>query len=221
MDNKDQILIHMQIISFIPSFFISLFVLFKLVKDDHVFLRKNIKLEEIFDIVFIATILGIIFAQFASAKNSFSLPQGVIGGALGLLLIGKYRKLPLGRLFDFFTLSFLTSLPVGFLIAALFSKKTQLILYFFGAFVYFLLAVFSTKNLLSRTMNRTLKEGSLSIYILMFFSLFSLLMPVFGAIKWHLNFFNPENISLIILFVISLILLVKQNTTRTQLKHEY
>ena len=205
----------MQIIIFVTSFFIFLFTLYRLVRDDHIFLRKNIKLEQIFDIVFIGAAIAIIFSQVVFPKNSFILPQGVIFGTLGLFLISKYRKFPVGRVIDFFALSFLMSLPSGFLITALFSKKTEMILHLIAAFIYFLLALFFTKTLLPKIMNRTLKEGNLSIYFLLFFSSISLFLSTFSSIERHTNFLIPENIFLIAIFAVSVALLIKQNFTRT------
>lgn len=201
----------MNFVIFIPTFLIFLYVFYRIVKDDHVFLRKNIKLEQIFDVVFIATVTGVIFAQVIHEQNSLSLPQGIIGAALCLLLISKYKKFPLGRIFDFFVLSLITALPAGFLIAALFYRKTSLILYLVEGVYCILLAIFFTKNFLPKIMNRTFKEGNLSIYILLLFSLFSLLISIFTSINTHHKFLNNENIVLLILFFSNAILLVRQN----------
>ncbi len=206
----------MKIIIFIPSFIFFLFTLYKLVKEDHVFLRKNIKNEQVFDIVFIATIVGLILAQFASTKDSLSIPQVVIGGGLILFLIGKYRKFPLGRLFDFSALSFLNSLPIAFLMLGLFFKKNEIIVHLFQAFIYLLLTLFFTRRLLPRIMSRTFKEGNLSIYIFILFSSFSLLISIFNLIKGQMFFWNSENVSLLVIITISIALLVKQSLFRAK-----
>lgn len=205
----------MKVIIFISSFLIFIFSLFKLIKDDHVFLRKNIKLEEIFDIVFIVTIVPLFFMQIISTNNNFALPQGVAVGALGLFLIGKYRKFPVGRLFDFFALSFAIALPFGFTIAALFSKRPDQILYFIGSFVYLLLALFFAKIQFPRIMNRTLREGSLGIYIIMSFSFISLLLPIYYSFKGQTSFLNAENIVLSFLFIVSVGLFFRQMLNKT------
>src|SRR3989344_8182295 len=164
----------MQVLIFTLSIFIFLHTLYKLVKDDHVFLRKNIKVEEIFDIAFIVTAIGLILAQIAAPKNITFLTFFVFGSSLSLLLIGKYKKFPLGRLFDFFTLSFLTALPILYLLESLLFKKIELIIYLISAFIYFSLAVYFNKILLKRVMSRTIKEGNLSVYFMIFFSILSL-----------------------------------------------
>lgn len=200
----------MQLLIFIISFFIFLQTLHKLVKDDHVFLRKNIKMEEFFDIAFIVTAIGLAFAQIVSSRNTSFLSFFVFGALLSLLLIGKYKKFPLGRFFDFFTLSFLISLPVVFFLQALFYKKTELIIYLVSAFIYYILAIFFKKVLLAGIMSRTLKEGRLSIFFLILFSLFSLLTGVVRVIIEHAAFLSLENILLLTLLTVALILLLIQ-----------
>ena len=197
----------MQVLIFTLSIFIFLHTLYKLVKDDHVFLRKNIKVEEIFDIAFIVTAIGLILAQIAAPKNITFLTFFVFGSSLSLLLIGKYKKFPLGRLFDFFTLSFLTALPILYLLESLLFKKIELIIYLISAFIYFSLAVYFNKILLKRVMSRTIKEGNLSVYFMIFFSILSLSTSIVRAIIEHGGFLNFENIILVFTFIVGLILL--------------
>jgi len=206
----------MQVFIFIPTFFIFFFTLYKLVKDDHVFLRKNVRPEQIFDVAFIVIMVCLFFSQFQFSKNGSTLPFLVLGGSLSLYFIGRYKKLPLGRFYDFFTLSFLTSLPVWFLLMSLFSKKMELILYIINFFVYLILTLIFMNGFLPRIMNRTLKDGKLSIFFLTFFSFFSLVVSVIRVIKERVVFLNAENILLILLFVVSLVLLLKQRKHRLQ-----
>src|SRR3989344_2915715 len=105
----------MQIFILIISIFIFLHRLYKLSKDDHVFIRKNIKMEEVFDIAFIVIGVGLIIAQISGAKNISYITFFIFGASISFLAICKYKKLPLGRFFDFFTLSLLSSLPTLYL----------------------------------------------------------------------------------------------------------
>lgn len=198
---------------FIPSFFVFFYTLHGLVKDDHVFLRKNIKLEQFFDVAIIVIIVSSLFAQFSSRAN-LSLTFAVLGGFLALFIIGKYKNYPIGRVFDFFTLSFMSSLPILFLLAVIFSKKTEQIINFSSFFVYAVITLLFRRELLAKIMNRTLKDGSLSIYFLMIFSTFSLLASVVRLIKDKVVLLSLENAVLVGLFVFSLILLTTQNRKR-------
>jgi hypothetical protein len=122
---------------FIPSLLIFLFTLYKLAKDDHVFLRKNVRLEQFFDMGFIVFFTSWIISIIFSPSNTVSLTYVVTGGALALFLLGKYRKLPIGRLFDFFTISLLAAAPAWFLLLGLFTKDIVRIINFSYAFFYF------------------------------------------------------------------------------------
>ncbi len=177
---------------FVPSFFIFLYTLYGLVKDDYVFLRKNIKLEQFFDIAIISIACGYILVQFALSARGFSLNLFLFGGIMSLLLIGRYKRLPLGRIFDFFTLSFLTSLPAGFLFGAIFMSKNGQLLFVINSVVYFLLAIFFRKVLLARVMSRTLKEGVLSIFFLLFYSSFTLIVSIFTSFKENKAIINLD-----------------------------
>lgn len=62
----------MHILILIPAFLIFLYVIYKIVKDDYIFIRRNISLEQVFDIVFIIALICLIFSRFSFA-------EGVIG----------------------------------------------------------------------------------------------------------------------------------------------
>ena len=53
----------MQIFILIPAFCFFLYYIYKLVKDDYVFIRKNISLEQVFDITFIVTWSSLFFSR--------------------------------------------------------------------------------------------------------------------------------------------------------------
>lgn len=113
-------------------FFIFLFALYLLTRDDFVFIRKDVSLEKVFNMAFTtfaASILGarILYVILNPSSNFFnplvfllfpyfpglSLVGGVGGGVLFLVFLCKYQKLPMGRLLDFFSISFLSALPMG------------------------------------------------------------------------------------------------------------
>jgi prolipoprotein diacylglyceryltransferase len=218
----------MQVLSYFPSLLIFLYALYRFVKDDYVFIRKGISLEQSFDIAFItlwaslfvARLLYLlfhlhtgenIFLDFFSFKNSgFSLTGAIIGGILAVYLIGQYKRLPLGRLSDFLSLAFLYTLPLVFLSHAVFAKKDEILTVFLNAIIYFVLLLFFIQFLYPKIMNRTMKEGMLAILFLMLFSIIALITSLLTSLRDIYTFINPENIALVFLFIGSIILLVKQ-----------
>src|ERR1035437_4214204 len=105
----------MKYLLLIPSFLVFLYCLYKMVKDDYLFIRRNISLEQVFDIGFSITFISLLFSRlfyyiyqpvtgdiflvsyFSFQKGGLSLFGAVIGGVIGLFFIGKYKKVPLGR----------------------------------------------------------------------------------------------------------------------------
>ena len=166
---------------------IYLYVLYKLVKDDYVFIRKNISIEQIFDLAFLALIGGtffsrlfyflfsplktgnVFFATFSPGIGGFSLIGGVLGGLLTLLVVIRLKKAPLGRLLDFFTLALLCILPIGFLAYSFLQKQPELYLFLLYAVLYFVLALFYFKSLYPKILSKTQKEGNSTLLFLIFF----------------------------------------------------
>ncbi len=218
----------MQMLIFIPALLLFLYELYRLVKDDYVFIRKGVSLEQSFDIAFITLWAGLfmsrllyllfhihlsenIFYDFFSFKNGgFSLIGAIIGGIIAIYLIGRYKKVPLGRLCDFLSLSFLYTLPLVFLANAFFVTKDGLLSVFLNVIIYFVLLLFFVQFLYPKILNRTLKEGMLSILFLLLFSLIALATSLLTSLKHIQSFVNPENITLSLLLIVSIILLIKQ-----------
>ena len=218
----------MKYLLLIPSFLIFLYCLYKMVKDDYLFIRRNISLEQVFDIGFSITFICLLFSRlfyyiyhptsldnffvsyFSFQKGGLSLIGAVIGGIIGLFFIGKYKKVPLGRLFDFFMLSFLISLPFGFLSQIIFLKKSEVLIYIINALIYLILTIFFIKVLYPKVLNRTMKEGNLSIYFLIFFAIASFISSLLHPVKQLLDLVNLQNISYVAVLFFSLILLFKQ-----------
>jgi hypothetical protein len=224
----------MHILLFIPISLLFLYVLYRLVKDDHIFIRKGVSLEQSFDCAFITLWSGLIAGrllylvshifteknilfQFFSLKNyEFSLVGGIIGGMISIYFLGKYRRIPLGRLGDFFSMALLSIFPLGFLVQALVVKKEELLFVFLNAIVYFILLLFFAQFLYPKIMNRTLKEGTLSLLFLVFYTIISLTTSIFISLKDLHNLINPENIILFLLLLFSMVFLVKQRTSSPQ-----
>lgn len=174
--------------------FVFLFSLYALGKDDYFFIRKNFSLENLFDYAFIGLFSGIILARilwffFRSKieKNFFQhffspIDAGVIlaglvlGSMLILYVVSMYRKLPTLRLFDFFSLAFLSTFSFGYLASSLLVKRSEIFYYIVPAVCYLGIAVFFWKVLYRRILSSRLKDGALSSLFLQVFSLLSLIL---------------------------------------------
>lgn len=226
----------MQFLVLLPAFFVVLYALYKLTKDDYVFIRRNISHEQMFDIAFIVMWVSLIFARivyfiyhpitdknifltfFSPGEGGFSLIGAVLGGILGLYIIGKYRRVPLGRLFDFFTLAFLIALPVGFLGSAILFRSLELYFILGNAAVYLLLTISFMKFLYPKLLNRTMKEGSISIFFLLFFSLISFVVSLIDVSNGFHFQLTIQSILPIGLFVLSLILFFNHENNRLRVR---
>lgn len=219
----------MELLVLMPSVFIFLYSLYRLVKDDYVFIRKGVSLEQSFDIAFICLWISLfvsrlfdmlfnfradqnVFLQYFSLQNGgFSVVGAIIGGVIALAIMGKYKRIPLGRVSDFFTLSFLFALPVGYLGSALLADRGQLLYVLLNAVLFFLLMIFFVQFLKPKLMSRSLKEGTLSIIFLIFFSLITLLTTILPSLKDLKGYIiNPNTITTIALLLFSIFLYFKE-----------
>lgn len=218
----------MQILIALPAFFLFLYFIYKLVKDDYVFIRKNISLEQMFDLTFIVIWISLFFSRvfffifhpqaagnifftfFSFQVQGLSLLGFVLGGIGAVYLIGKYKKFPLGRLFDFFTLAFVMALPLVFLSYAVFKNNYQLILSLGNALVYFIFAVFCWKYVYPKINSRELKEGNLPVIFSLFFSIVSLVNTTLLQQQGKITLISLESILLFLLVLLSLTIFIKQ-----------
>lgn len=215
---------------FLP-FLVFLFTLYKITKDDYVFIRKNISVEQVFDIAFLTTLIILFFSRFFYfllhpvgdnyyityfsfiQKGGFSLVGAVVAGAATLYLIAKYKKIPLGRLFDFFSLSFLIALPFGFLSQSIFLKHINLYISLLNIISYAIVGILFLKFIYPKILNRSLKEGYITVLLLIFFSVMSLLNSLIATFK-NFDFVSIDKICLYILFLVSIVLLIKLERKR-------
>lgn len=225
----------MQFLIFVPVFFIFLYALYSLAKDDYVLIRKNISTENLFDIAFLVGVGSIIISRLVyfllhpisnqnifllifSLKGGFSLLGGFLGGVLLLYFIAKYQKIPLGRLFDFFALSFLIALPFGFLGNAALFIRSALIFSLVNMVVYVVFWIIFFKLLYPKLMNRTFKDGTLSLFFFILFSFVLLFTENLIPLKRIalLSLVTAENIGLVVFFLICIVLLFRQEQGKSR-----
>lgn len=107
------------------GFIIFLLSLYLFTREDFVFARKNISVEELFDSAFLTALIALFFARsifvvlhfkttYINPLVFFLVPYfpgldvsgTIIGSALFLFWIAKRRKMPLGHVMDVFSVSF-------------------------------------------------------------------------------------------------------------------
>lgn len=219
-------------INLLISFFIFLFCLYLFSKDDFILLRKNVTLEEMFNYAFVnglialssARVFYIIFHPAWKYLNpliflifiyfpGLSLTGAVIGTLIFLFFLSQRKKIPRGRIYDIFSLSFLPAVVFNIIFSqvlmVLLTRKFSLII--LGVAAIFLV-VFIIATIIFR--KDKAKDGVIS----------SLIMSIF-AVLFILNIFIPihtkksilldkEAIILAMLFLLGIILFVRQKILR-------
>lgn len=217
----------MQLLIGIICVFVFLYSLYILGKDDYVLIRKNLSLEQLFDFAFIGIFTGIIFARILSiifhpvnGENfvsqlfslngaGFTLTGVVFGCMLAFYLIGKYRKLPIGHLFDFLTLALLSCFPIVYLISIFFVKRNEIVYYFVLGIFYLACQRFFWKFLLPRIISNKLKEGSLSGFFFLVFSVASFLASLIYRFSGSPFRFEAEDFLLVGVILGSIVFLLR------------
>ena len=206
--------------------FISLYVLYLLSHDDFVILRRDAPMEKIFNSAFIFTISAILTSRLLyvllNPSNLFhsllgfllfpyfpglSIIGGIIGGFGISYIYLNSKNLPVGRIMDFFSMSFLVSYPIGIIgYLVLLGGKiyySWYILLFLSAIV---LLVF-VRFILKAALGGKLKDGSLTLIFLASFSVIFISTDLLRSLGQKT--FDPEEILGFILLIFSLITLVK------------
>jgi len=199
-----------------------------LANDDFIFLRKDVSMEKIFNVIFLGALASLFVSRlfFAfSAKNILSNPfifllipyfpgLSLLGGVVGagiyiFALMRRDDQFPLGRLCDFFSIAFLISLPIGFLGQLLFSEGNIFLIKLGAqAVLYFVLFIIFLKFFLPRLLNGKFKEGTITFLFLICFSFVNLILNAFSKITILGYFRNFENIILILMFFSSFGILI-------------
>lgn len=219
--------------------FVFLYCVYLLAKDDFIFLRRDLTMERLFNIIFLGSLSCLFFARLfygfhakSILANPFvfllfpyfpglSLLGGVLGAGVffGFLATNKKNPLPLGRLADFFSIAFLATLPVGFIGFLMFSEDGFSVLRT-GSLVitYLILFVIFLRFLLPQLLNGKFKEGTIALVFLISFSVVNLISNAFLTTSFLDFFKNPENPILIVGLIVSSVFLVKQEDLLLKLK---
>lgn len=212
----------------IICFVFFLFRLYHVANDDYVLAKKSITLDDVFNAAFVVGLMSLLSARiFYVILNpdpvflnplaflifpyfpGLSLMGAVAGGSLALYFYGRAKKFPIGRVFDFFTVSLTFVLPIGLIGYSLLSgdfsvgELVKLIL-------FTIIALFANLYLHPKASSLEIRDGSISILFIIFFSLTMLLTNAidFSGIQ---NFINrKENFIYLGLLILGVILIAKQ-----------
>lgn len=219
------------ILVLIICLFVFLYCVYLLANDDFIFLRRDLTMEKLFNIIFVGSLSCLFFARlfyglFYSGEifanplvfllfpyfPGLSLLGGVAGaGAVFLYLAFRSKEdFPFGRLADFFSIAFLITLPIGFLGYLMFAAEGINFEKIVGVILaYLILFIIFLRVLLPRLLNGKIQEGIISILFLICFSLINLASNAFPKIIFPDFFRNSENIIFIFIIIGSIFFLLK------------
>lgn len=220
--------------------FVFLYCVYLLANDDFIFLRRDVTMERLFNIIFLGGLVSLFFARLFYGlfyvKNillnpfvfllfpyfpGLSMLGGVLGAGVAFLFLATRKKstLPLGRMSDFFSIAFLVTLPVGFIGFLMFSEDGFSVIRA-GSLVitYLVLFVIFLRFLLPQLLNGKLKEGTITFLFLICFSGVTLISNAFPKISVLGFFKNFENLILLTTLIGSLVFLIKQEGLLPKIK---
>lgn len=220
----------------IVCFFIFLYNLFLVSRDDFTIAREDISMNKLFNLAFAGAFFSLISARFSYVlfnkdPKLFSLigflaityfpGLSLIGGILGSLVFiygyCTFKKLPTGKIADLFTRAFLGVLPIGFLLILITSfGKTSLIfnILFICSFIISFLFI---KPLFLLSERGEIKDGSYTLIFVAVFTFVYFLIKLFTDIR-NFYFFNFENIILFVSIFASLMILINQEIIERMLE---
>ena len=184
-------------------FFVALFCLFRLGRDDVILIRKNVSMEQLFNLAFLSGFTGILVGWFGN-----TLAGGISAGMLFLIVLTRRNKLPTGRIADFFSVAFLCVIPFAFFLLYFFQRQHEVI-YIVSAIFSFFLFLFFLIILLPKALRADMKDGSLTLLFLINITLLLIFISVFRQVYGNFPF-SLEDGLFVFVFVSSCFLLVRQ-----------
>lgn len=222
------------------SLFIFLFCIYSLCKDDLVFLRKDVSMEKLFNLIFVGSIFSFFMARLFHGlfydKNIFANPfvfllfpyfsgLSLVGGIVGAILFFLFLQfrlsssLPLGRIFDFFSVAFLIVAPLGLLGYIMFSlNQFSIIKTSYIAISYIILFSVFLKIFLPQLLSGKFKEGTVAFLFILCFSVVNFVGSFLGDKQIFVFKLIPEDYILIFMIAGSLFFLVKNENFLSKIR---
>lgn len=209
------------------SFLVFLFVVYFFTHDDFVILRRDISTERIFNAAFLTAFFSLfcarIFYIFGHPSSVFfnflgfllfpyfpglSLVEGVTGGFVFLFFYSQIKKMPFERLFDFFSMALLITMPIGIL-GSIFLNLPKVTNFqkIFLLIIIFVLALF-LKFILPKTLSGKIKDGSLGFLFMSCFTFSFFVSKIMGG--ENVLIVLQDSWILIVIFASSLFFLLKK-----------
>lgn len=215
------------------AFFFSLFCFYYYSRDDYFFIRKNITMEQLFNVIFIGSFWGVISSRivyvvthpnpaFFNPLVFFSIPYypglSLLGGIFGLYIsfvfLTKRRKIHVGRFLDYISISLLAALPFGYIGNYLLERRSNTVETIYLTVIYIALFIFFTRILFPKFQRGSLKEGSISLIFLIAYSIVSLVHDIALLYKNEI-LLRTEDFFFIGLFFFAAMALVRLETRRS------
>jgi len=216
----------MEFLILLVSLFSFLFILHYYVRDDFVIFRKNVSLEDVFNIAFMSFILVFLSSRLLYIVENpspvyinplvflavfyypgLALTGGIIGGGLFVIWYVKRKKFPGKRILDFFSIAALWAINIYSLLYIILLRKFFLETILQGALFFALLGIFSL-FLIPKYLAGKIKDGFLTGFFCIGYSLISLVSLFLG--KRGLPGIIFETAFLIIIFSLGLIFILKE-----------
>lgn len=204
-----------------------LFRLYHLANDDYVLAKKNITLEDVFNCAIVCSLFSLLFGRifyvFFNPETIFfnplgfilfpyfpglSMTGGIIGGSLSLVLYARAKKFPFARVLDFFTIALIFVIPFGLIGYFIFSQDITTGNTIKLA-IFTLISIFTNLYLYPKARALEIKDGTLSILFLIFYSLVFLLGMSIDNPGTKNFISHKENFVLISILIFSLLTLLK------------
>lgn len=178
----------MSIVILLFTLFIFLYVLHYYVRDDFIIFRKNVTLDDVFNIAFLSFVFVFLGSRFFYVADNFnpiffnplvflafpyypgfSLTGGILVGALFLLWHVHRRKFPGKRIFDFFSIATLWSVVTYSLISTVIFREFSPGVIIENVFLIIMLGLF-LKPFIPKYLSGKIKDGFLTGIFLMAYS---------------------------------------------------
>lgn len=216
-----QIPLSLQIVGFLVLFF----SVFALSRDDFTLLRKSVSLDTMYDAFFISSAVGLLTARFGFVLFHFkplylhilaflAFPYfpgldpllAIIGGYVALKIFCYIRKLPLARIADIFSLSYLYAIVFShgvWVFILLVTKKLQ-----FQESMSFLILLISCVIL--KFVSKKIEDGNISILVTLFLSL-AIFFNSLALSKSFISQTNDLHESLVFIILSALLFFFRQS----------
>ena len=206
--------------------FMFLFVLHSLTREDYGLLRRNISMEQLFNVTFLSLFSGIILSRaiyalfhlnpfFLNPLVFFAIPYysglslfgGVVGVFGSLYLLCLKKKYPWKKFFDFFSIAASCALPLVGVGTVFLHQGSLLFPILVSSFLYGVIGVVSVTVLYKRIVHATLPDGITGVLFLFSLAFIYLIERLFLRSGKDSLFF-PESIAWFVTAVITFGLLI-------------